>query len=181
MSAKLEDTLHHTKQEVLSQANDAFVLSKSTVKAGTYLYPPLGVLYLARHRSLWPPVLSRIWPCTLLSICVLVPMFFFTYLPQAALLTLLNGPLGPFNAVALVLSESGVIINALARSFLLDRALLDLFDATLVNEGMTSLVQNGRELKSGVSNHDGVKKLGKMVSKPLDKYVLPCLSYLDNG
>lgn len=145
-------------------------LSGDALKSRTYFYPPLGIVYFATHPTLWPPLLHRLLPCTALSIGVVVPMFFFTYLPQAAVLTIVNGPFGFINAVGLVLSESAVIINTLSRAFLLEGALVDVFDATLVSEGQETLVSRGREIKPG-SKLDGGKKLGKMLTKPLHKYV----------
>jgi len=154
---------------VRARAVETASASKAAVVSRSYLYPPMGLVYLITHSVLWPPVLSRILPCLGLSLAVLVPMFLFAYLPQAAVLTFLNGPLGPINAAALVLSESTFLIMAIAKAFLLEGALLDLFDATLVHEGQDGLVAKGRELKSG-SNRGGVKKLGKMLSKPLQKF-----------
>ena len=142
---------------------------KQAISSRSFVYPPLGVLYFVRHPSLWPPVLSRILPCLALSVGVIVPMFLFTYLPQAAILSFTDGPFaGPISAVALVLSESSTIINALARAFLLEHALYDIFDATLVCEGQEALVARGRELRPGKKS-DGAKKLGKMLTKPLQK------------
>lgn len=103
-----------------------------------------------------------------MSVAVIIPMFLLTYVPQAAVLTLMNGPLGPINAVALVLSESSVIITTVARAFLLEKALCDIFDATLISEGQQTLVEKGREVKPG-SRHDGAKKLGKIFTQPLHK------------
>ncbi|KAL5513089.1 ADE17 [Sanghuangporus vaninii] len=144
--------------------------SKQALYSRSYLYPPLGVLYFVRRPSLWPPLLSRILPCLVLSVGVVVPMFFFTYIPQAAVLSFTDGPFaGPITAAALVLSESSVIINAIARAYLLEHALYDVFDATLVSEGQETLVSRGRELKPG-SKSAGTKKLGKMLTKPLQKF-----------
>lgn len=56
-------------------------------------------------------------------------MFFFTYLPQVAALAFVSGPLAFIAAVPLVLGESYLVINFLARSLLFDRAGVDLFDA----------------------------------------------------
>jgi len=162
MSSKLQQV----KDEIIQLPHT----SVDAVTSATYLYPLDGLIYLVRHTSLWPPVLSRIIPCFALSFGILVPMFLVTYVPQAAILTLMNGPIGPINAVALVLSESTMLINLIARAFLLQGALYDVFDATLVSEGMTDLVGKGRELKSGVKNHEGAKKLGKMLMKPLQKF-----------
>ncbi|EJD07451.1 uncharacterized protein FOMMEDRAFT_100704 [Fomitiporia mediterranea MF3/22] len=144
--------------------------SRRAFYSRSYLYPPLGVLYLARRPTLWPPVLSRLLPCLGLSVAVLVPMFIFTYIPQAAVLSFTDGPLaGPISAVVLVLSESSIIINTLARAFLLEQALYDVFDATLVCEGQEALVSRGREVRPGKKS-EGAKKLGKMLTKPLQKF-----------
>jgi hypothetical protein len=62
------------------------------------------------------------------AVTVTVAMFVFTYLPQAALLTLVNGPLAFLNTILLVLSESATITNVVSRAFFLDEALLDTFD-----------------------------------------------------
>jgi len=156
-------------ESVKAHAIHTAYVSREAVTSTTYLYPPLGVSYLISHPSLYPPVFSRLLPCILLTIGVTIPMFLIAYLPQAAVLTFVNGPLGPINAIALVLSESTTIVTFIARAFLLEGALIDLFDATLVGEGQTALVSKGRELKPG-SNRDGVKKLGKMVMKPLNKF-----------
>lgn len=143
--------------------------AKEAVISHTYLYPPLGALYLLRHPSLWPPLLKKLPACLILSVVVVGTMFLVTYVPQAAVLSFVDGPLGPINAAMLVLSESSVIVNALAKSFLLEHALYDIFDATLICEGQDALVAKGREVKPGRKS-DGAKKLGKLITKPLTKY-----------
>jgi hypothetical protein len=55
-------------------------------------------------------------------------MFFFTYLPQAAVLALFNGPLAALTTVLLVFSESSTIFNVLSKNFFIDDALIDTFD-----------------------------------------------------
>lgn len=85
-------------------------------------------------------------------------MFFFTYLPQVAALAFVEGPAAPFAAIPLVLSESSTLLNVLARSFLIEEALVDTFDGTLVQRGCDGVVKKGRELGKG---SDPVAKLGK--------------------
>lgn len=106
-------------------------------------------------------------------------MFFFTYLPQAAIMTITSGPLlAPISAAILVLSESSTITNYLARSFLLEDALLDTFDGTLVARGHEGLVAQGRELQrtggggSG-SGGDPISRLGAMIKRPLGIKITP--------
>lgn len=55
-------------------------------------------------------------------------MFFFTYLPQAAVLAVFNGPLAALSAALLVLSESSTIFMALAKGLLVEESLINTFD-----------------------------------------------------
>ena len=155
---------------VQQRASHAATLAVDGARSRSYFFPVRGVFYLVQHTNLWPPVLKLILPCTALSAVVVSLMFFFTYVPQAAILTLVNGPAGPFSAIALVLSESSTIINWIARTFLLQDALVDLFDATLVGQKQEKLVENGRELKQGNSD-GGVSRLGKAFRKPVQRYL----------
>ncbi|KIJ40386.1 hypothetical protein M422DRAFT_173650 [Sphaerobolus stellatus SS14] len=145
-------------------------LARDAVASGTYLYPIRGISYFIGHPSLYPPLASRILPCTLLTLGVTIPMFLFTYIPQAAILTFVNGPLGPISAIALVLSESTTVVTMLAKAFLLQGALTELFDATLVSEGQEQLVAQGRELKAKGNGREGVHRLGREVMKPLNRF-----------
>lgn len=94
-------------------------------------------------------------------------MFFFTYLPQLAVLVFVNGPLAVFTTVLLILNESTTIINVVARNWLLQDALLDTFDGTLVARNDTGIVREGREIKSG---NDPIQKLGKILKSPFEKF-----------
>lgn len=55
-------------------------------------------------------------------------MFIFTYLPQAAILALFNGPLAAVSTLLLVLSESSTIFMVLAKTLLVEDSLVDTFD-----------------------------------------------------
>jgi hypothetical protein len=94
-------------------------------------------------------------------------MFFFTYLPQLAILFFVNGPIAPFSTVLLVLNESTTIINLVSRNYLLQDSLLDVFDGTLLARGDTKIVSEGREVKSG---GDPMQKLGKIIKSPFEKF-----------
>ncbi len=72
--------------------------------------------------------MSRLLPTLGLSVGVVAFMFIFTYLPQAAVLSIFNGPLAVLTTVLLALSESSTLINILSKSFLIDEALVDTFD-----------------------------------------------------
>jgi hypothetical protein len=94
-------------------------------------------------------------------------MFAFTYLPQLGVLVFVNGPLAVFTTVLLVLNESSTIINTVSRNWLLQDALLDTFDGTLVARNATAVVKEGREIKSG---NDPMQKLGKIIKSPFSSF-----------
>lgn len=94
-------------------------------------------------------------------------MFVFTYLPQAAVLAISNGPLAAISAALLVLSESSTIFTVLSKTFLIEDALVDTFDGVLVSKNTTELVSGGRQLKAG---GDPMAKLGKLIKKPFSKF-----------
>lgn len=94
-------------------------------------------------------------------------MFAFTYLPQLAVLVFVNGPIAPITTVLLILSESSAIINMISRGFLLQDALLDTFDGTLLARNATAMVSQGRELKDGTNP---MNRLGKILKSPFDKF-----------
>ncbi len=72
--------------------------------------------------------MSKLVPNITLAVGVISFMFIFAYLPQAAVLSLVNGPLAVFSSILLTLSESSTIITILSKNFLIDDALLDTFD-----------------------------------------------------
>lgn len=111
-------------------------------------------------------MISRIGPTLSLGLGVTSAMFFFTYVPQLAVLAFTSGPLAPVSAALLVLSESSTLINTLSRTFLLDEALVDTFDGTLISRGNESLVADGRQLKQGTPGSDPIARLGRLVRKP---------------
>lgn len=103
-------------------------------------------------------------------------MFFFTYIPQAAILAFTNGPLAPFSAILLVLTESSTITTFLARRFLLREALTDTFDGTLIEKGCERVVSNGRQINSvgGGAGGEGnsMERLGKVATRPFEEFNL---------
>jgi hypothetical protein len=71
---------------------------------------------------------SRLAPTITTAIGVTTAMFVLTYVPQAAVLAIFNGPLAFFSTVMLVLSESSTLTNVLTRTFFIEDALIDTFD-----------------------------------------------------
>ncbi|KAJ2997654.1 hypothetical protein NUW58_g585 [Xylaria curta] len=155
-------------QEVVKGDYDkAKVLLSTAAKSGSYLYPFRGILYFATHKALWKPFMSRILPTLGLAVGVTTSMFFFTYLPQLAILVFVNGPLAVFTTVLLILNESSTIVNIISRNYFLQDAILDTFDGTLVARNATGIVSEGRQLKSG---SDPITRLGKILKNPFRKF-----------
>lgn len=94
-------------------------------------------------------------------------MFAVTYLPQAAILAVFNGPLAALTTILLVLSESSTIFTVLSKNFFIDDALIDTFDGTLVARSQPELVASARQVKAG---SDPINKLGKLVKKPFARF-----------
>jgi hypothetical protein len=163
-SRRVPDKVREVAKEDFEQAK---VLAQDAVRSGAYLYPFKGIIYFFTHRALWRPLAAKLIPTMSLGLGVTAFMFAVTYVPQAAVLSIFNGPLAVFTTILLVLSESSTIFNVLNKNFLLDDALIDTFDGTLMSRNMTSLVSNERQVKSG---NDPIAKLGKLVSKPFAKF-----------
>lgn len=126
-----------------------------------------GIVYFFSHRSLWKPFWTKLGPTLVLSVGVLASMFAFTYLPQLAVLVFVDGPVAVLSTCLLVMNESSTIINMVAKTWILQDALLDTFDGTLVSKNATNLVTEGRELKSG---SDPMAKLGKVLKSPFERF-----------
>lgn len=109
-----------------------------------------GIIYTLNRPTLRQPLLSRSSKTLTLGVGVTTAMFFFTYVPQAAIMSITSGPLlAPFSAALLVLSESSTITTFLARSFLLADAITATFDATLVEMGQEKLLEQSGKRGSG--------------------------------
>ena len=103
-----------------------------------------------------------------LGLGVTVFMFAVTYVPQAAVLTIFNGPLAIVTTILLVLSEASTVFNVLSKNFLIDDALIDTFDGTLISRNQQALVSNERQMKKG--GGDYMARLGKITRKPFEKW-----------
>jgi Etoposide-induced protein 2.4 (EI24) len=126
-----------------------------------------GLYYFAAHRSLWKPLTSRLASTLTLSVGVTTFMFVFAYLPQAAIMAFTSGPLAAVSAALLTLSESSTIVNLISRTFMIQDALIDTFDGTLVSKECTNLVSDSRQVKAG---RDPIARLGKLITRPFEKF-----------
>ena len=84
-----------------------------------------------------------------------------------AVLVFVNGPLAVLSTVLLVLNESSTIINIISRNWILQDALLDTFDGTLLTRNQGAMVSEGRELKNG---SDPMQRLGKILKNPFERF-----------
>jgi len=155
------------KEVAIEDFNKARTVALAAANSGSYLYPIKGILYYLSHRSLWKPMMHKIIPTLTLSVSVVVLMFMFTYVPQVAIMFFTSGPLAPFTTILLILSESSTIITMLSQSFIIQEALIDTFDATLVAQNETGIVAEGRQITSG---GDPVSMLGKLAKSPFEKF-----------
>lgn len=131
--------------------------------------PSQGVFYFLSHRDLWGPFISRAGRTIALGIGVTSFMFFFTYVPQMALMAFTSGPLAAISAGLLVLTESSTITIFLSQTFIVEDALIDTFDGTLIARGQEPLVAQGRQIESRSGGKDAAARLGKLLTRPLEK------------
>lgn len=126
-----------------------------------------GIFYFAAHPALWKPLRSKLAPYLTLYSSVLGSMFFFTYLPQLAVMAVVNGPLAVFTTALLILNESSTITMTISKNYILREAILDTFDGTLLARNSTEIVAQGRELKP---RGDSIDRLGKALKAPFQKF-----------
>ncbi|GAB7359564.1 hypothetical protein MBLNU230_g6752t1 [Neophaeotheca triangularis] len=162
MADRVKDTAKEEAEKLKQLTTDA-------AKSGAYIYPLKGIFYFISHKPLWKPMLSRLLPTLGLGTGVTIFMFLFTYLPQAAMLAFTSGPLAALTAMLLVASQSSTITMLLSKTLLIEDALIDTFDGTLVSRGHTALVGRERTVK-GSSAGDVVARLGKLAAKPFQKF-----------
>ncbi|GJN91108.1 hypothetical protein Rhopal_004126-T1 [Rhodotorula paludigena] len=138
-------------------------LGADAVKSTAYLYPIYGVVYFAKHPKLLESLKPLIIRSLSISLVTLSVMATFAYLPQAAVLTVILGPLSLIAAIPLVLAESYFIILFLHRTFLTPAVSERIFDAVLVQKGHSALVEQGRAL----NKRGGSVELGKSLLSPV--------------
>ncbi|KAK5163351.1 uncharacterized protein LTR77_010724 [Saxophila tyrrhenica] len=152
-----------------AEARDISATAQEAVKSAAYLYPLKGIAFFLSHRPLWSPLLSKLAPTLTLGLGITTFMFAFTYLPQVAVLFFTSGPLAAITTVLLVLSESSTLTMVLSKALLIEDALIDTFDGTLVARGQAPLVERQRQVKSS-SAGDSIARLGKLMGKPFAKF-----------
>jgi len=163
----LQDTAKDVIQEEIGTAAK---LGQQAIQSGGYIYPFRGIVYFATHPSLYKSVLPVITNLLIVSVVVLSAMFFLLYFPHVAVLAFISGPLAFIAAIPLILAESSVIILFVARVFFVSEVQDQLFDAVLLQQGHDQLVGKGRQVLKSKDKGVDVKRLGKSITKPLDKF-----------
>ncbi|KAJ6017603.1 hypothetical protein N7451_000982 [Penicillium sp. IBT 35674x] len=161
---------NHIKDAAIAEAKSVRAASEGVLKSGAYLYPFKGIIFFATHKDLWGPFTARAGRTITLGLGVTSFMFFFTYVPQMALMAFTSGPIAAISAAVLVLSESATLTNIFSRSFLCEDALIDTFDGTLIARQQESLVAQGRQVRPQSAGRDAVARLGKLFSKPFSRF-----------
>jgi len=164
MASRLADKAQEVAKEDYDKAR---ILLNDAARSGSYMYPIKGIFYFFTHPALWKPLRSKLIPYLTLYSGVLGSMFFFTYLPQLAIMAFVNGPLAVLTTGLLILNESSTITGIISKNFLLREAILDTFDGTLVARNSAGIVAEGRELKP---RGDAIQRLGKALKTPFKRF-----------
>lgn len=143
-AVKVKDIIKDDGTQFYSSALDG-------IKSISYIYPILGLAFLFNHSKILVQMKPLMYKSLIISISVLAFMFVFTYVPQVAILSIVNGPLAVFSVIPLIFIESGTIIAFFNRSLILGQASEKLFDAVLLEKGCKDLVEKGRVVKGGSS------------------------------
>ncbi|EIN05114.1 hypothetical protein PUNSTDRAFT_107406 [Punctularia strigosozonata HHB-11173 SS5] len=142
-----------------------------------WLWPIRGIIFVVQHPQLIKEIKPALAKSLLASVVAFGVLMFFTYLPQAAILSIFTGPLGPILAFPIVAAESVILLYLLARPLFLAPALTELFDATLRIKGQTTLVSQGTsrilasERKKGIESAL-VKPFARFTPEGIFRYVV---------
>ncbi|WVF69993.1 hypothetical protein IAT40_004778 [Kwoniella sp. CBS 6097] len=166
-TSRLQATGDSISESAKRQVGEVRDTAQDAITSGAWGYPIYGMYYLFTHPSLIRPLTPILFKGILFSVAIVAGLFFFTYLPQVAVLAFVSGPLAFVLAIPLVLSEAFVVINFLTRALLVNQAGIDLFDAVLLLKGHSSLVEHGRQV---TSTGGTTKQLGTLLMKPLSRF-----------
>ncbi|KAI0339643.1 hypothetical protein BDW22DRAFT_1399884 [Trametopsis cervina] len=126
---------------------EATIVAKTAGQAVTslaWLWPIRGLVYTIFHPQIITSVRGALVKSLSTSAVVFAVLAFFTYVPQAAVLTLFTGPFGPVLALFLLGAESIFLLTFLAKPLFLEPTLQFVFDATLTAQGQNQLVRDGK-------------------------------------
>jgi len=140
MTSRTTRLAQKAKAIAAEDAKEAETIVLDVLKSKSYLYPLKGIYYFLRYPDLSKPLRAKLTPVLGTAMSVTTAMFTFAYLPQAAILSIFNGPLAVISTILLVLSESATITHVLSRGLFIDDAMIDTFD------GVSSYALRGKAL-----------------------------------
>ncbi|KZP00706.1 hypothetical protein CALVIDRAFT_533037 [Calocera viscosa TUFC12733] len=164
--AKASATVSAKKEEAKQGFARMTEIAGEGVRSGAYWYPIKGIFYLLAHPKLLRPLIPTIALSIFVSLIITMSIFGALYLPTSAVLSIFNGPVGFVSAVTVLLSFSGTVVNALARSLFMQGALEGVFDQVLLEHDLETLVSRGREIKKTSTG----KRLGAALTRPLSRF-----------
>ncbi|EAQ89940.1 hypothetical protein CHGG_06559 [Chaetomium globosum CBS 148.51] len=91
----------------------------------------------------------------------------YLYPIKLAVMAFVNGPLAVLTTALLILNESSTITGIISKNYLLQEAIMDTFDGTLMARNNSKVVAEGRELKA---RGDSIQRLGKALKKPFARF-----------
>ncbi|CAK5279401.1 unnamed protein product [Mycena citricolor] len=148
---------------VLTLKDDAHLVW-DVIASGGWWYPLDGIVYCLSHSSLYQAMFPVVWKITTTAALITVGMFTFTYLPQLAFCAIFTGPLAFIPAALMVLGETYVVIMFVSKTFYLNRAQDQLFNAVLRSKGVSLVYVDASK------NRGFVQDVVKSVSKPLARF-----------
>ncbi|GJE93887.1 EI24 domain-containing protein [Phanerochaete sordida] len=159
-------------EELKAEAASAAKESGAALASFAWLWPLRGVLYTATHPHVLLAVRGPLLKALGASAALFLALAFFTYLPQAALLSLFTGPLGPLLALALLGAESLALLTLLAKPLLLAPALERVFDTTLAASGARTLVAHGKTTRAAAAGSTLLRPLQALSGEGIVRYLL---------
>ncbi|KAI0769234.1 hypothetical protein BC629DRAFT_1442310 [Irpex lacteus] len=138
--------------ELQGEATEVTKVGGQALTSLTWLWPIRGLIYTLFHPQLILSVRGALVKSLGTSAVVFGVLAFFTYVPQAAILSLFTGPFGPILALFLLGAESIFLLSFFAKSLFLEPTLQFVFDATLIAQGQNQLVKDGKTRYSALQN-----------------------------
>ncbi|CAL1714142.1 unnamed protein product [Somion occarium] len=154
------DTVSHHPlvQQLREEASEAARLSGQALASLAWLWPIRGIIYTVTHPQVVLSVHKALLTSLITSTIIFLLLAFFTYIPQAAFLSIFTGLfIGPVLALLLIGAESVFFITFFARALFLEPALSQVFDATLVSRGQSGLVRDGKTKYASSGKKEGIE------------------------
>ncbi|THH00595.1 hypothetical protein EW026_g1965 [Hermanssonia centrifuga] len=160
--------------ELRDEATTIAKIGGQAVFSLAWLWPVRGLLYTILHPQIILSVRGALVKSLSSSAILFAVLAFFTYVPQAAVLSLFTGPFGPFLALFLLGAESIFLLSFLAKPLFLEPALQHAFDATLIENGQRQLVKEGKTKYAAAADRGNalVRPLQALSREGIVRYII---------